>query len=305
MSIFNSDIEVYGEFGSRKFPFQENVLAAQVDNTLDPGASPAEGDRYIINDAGNLNANFGVIAGLEDDDIVEYRDGAFIVFWDASVNGEGALSWNEADNKWCEYNGSGWATQAAVVSTDATIDGDGSSGSPLSLADDAVSTAKILNDAVTTAKILDANVTADKLAADSVVTAKILDANVTADKLAADSVVTAKILDANVTEAKLAPDAVTTAKVANDAIDDDKLDFASTSLRSLKATWSNADGVSKVINHAWNTTDLQVEIYDDDTKETLFVDSIDRTDANNITLTAIVAPPVNYIVLIRENQSKA
>lgn len=43
----------------------------------------------------------------------------------------------------------------------------------------------IANDAVTTVKILDLNVTAAKLAADAVTTAKILDANVTAAKLAA------------------------------------------------------------------------------------------------------------------------
>jgi hypothetical protein len=54
----------------------------------------------------------------------------------------------------------------------------------------------IANDAVTTAKILDANIT----------TAKILDANIT----------TAKILDANITTAKLANDSVTADKVASD-----------------------------------------------------------------------------------------
>jgi hypothetical protein len=46
-----------------------------------------------------------------------------------------------------------------------------------------VQTASIADDAVTTAKILDLNVTAGKLAANSVTTAKILDANVTQAKL--------------------------------------------------------------------------------------------------------------------------
>jgi hypothetical protein len=81
------------------------------------------------------------------------------------------------------------------------------------LATDSVTSGKILADAVTTIKILDANVTAAKLAPDSVITAKILDANVTAAKLASDSVTTIKILDANVTTAKIADNAVTKAKL--------------------------------------------------------------------------------------------
>jgi hypothetical protein len=64
--------------------------------------------------------------------------------------------------------------------------------------------AMLANDSVTTAKILDANVTNSKLAADSVTTAKILDSNVTTIKLANSSVTTAKLADSSVTIAKLA-----------------------------------------------------------------------------------------------------
>lgn len=64
----------------------------------------------------------------------------------------------------------------------------------------------IATDAVTTAKILDANVT----------TGKIADANITTAKIANDAITTVKILDANVTTAKLADDSVTAAKVASD-----------------------------------------------------------------------------------------
>ena len=64
----------------------------------------------------------------------------------------------------------------------------------------------IANDAVTTAKILDANVTTAKIADNNITTAKILDDNIT----------TAKILDANITTAKLANDSVTADKVASD-----------------------------------------------------------------------------------------
>lgn len=61
----------------------------------------------------------------------------------------------------------------------------------------------IANDAITTAKILNKNVTADKLATDSVITDKIKDGNVTAVKLGENAVTTVKIADANVTDAKI------------------------------------------------------------------------------------------------------
>jgi len=99
------------------------------------------------------------------------------------------------------------------------------------LADDSVTTAKILDGNVTTAKILDANVTDAKLANDSVTTAKILDANVT----------TAKILDANVTDAKLANDSVTTAKILDANVTDAKLANDSvTTAKILDANVTNA-----------------------------------------------------------------
>lgn len=64
---------------------------------------------------------------------------------------------------------------AATVTTNADLTGDvTSSGNSTTIA----------NDAVTTVKILDANVTADKLASDAVTTAKILNANVTLAKIA-------------------------------------------------------------------------------------------------------------------------
>lgn len=77
---------------------------------------------------------------------------------------------------------------------------------------------------ITTAKILDANVTTDKIADNAVTTAKILDANVTnakiaettltTNKLVDNIITTAKILDANVTTAKILDANVTSAKLA-------------------------------------------------------------------------------------------
>lgn len=116
--------------------------------------------------------------------------------------------------------------------------------------------ASIADDAVTTTKILNLNVTAAKLAADAVTTLKILDANVTTTKLAllavtaaqiaADAVTTAKILDRNVTTTKiallgvtaaeLAADAVTTAKILDANVTDAKLALPGATKRLAAAT---------------------------------------------------------------------
>jgi len=72
----------------------------------------------------------------------------------------------------------------------------------------------LANDSVTTVKILNANVTAAKIASDAVTTVKITDANITAAKLASDAVTTVKIQDLAVTGTKRANDTVST-KIAS------------------------------------------------------------------------------------------
>ena len=62
-----------------------------------------------------------------------------------------------------------------------------------------ISTAQIADDAVTTVKILDANVTTAKIADDAVTTVKILDANVTAAKLADTAVTPGAYTTADIT----------------------------------------------------------------------------------------------------------
>jgi len=88
--------------------FQPDVIDRQADTVLDPGAEPTVGDRYIIGDAAALNANFGTISGAENGDIVEYDGTEFVVVYDASVQGEGALAWNLARDTFQFYSGSSW-----------------------------------------------------------------------------------------------------------------------------------------------------------------------------------------------------
>ena len=89
--------------------FQPDVLDRQTDATLDPGATPAEGDRYIIGDSAALNANFGTITGVANGDIVEYDSTEFVVIYDVSVQGEGALTWNRGTDTFQFFNGTLWS----------------------------------------------------------------------------------------------------------------------------------------------------------------------------------------------------
>ena len=104
-----------GEYDADRagFNWKQDVMGVQVDATLDPGATPTDGDAYIITDAAALHANFGTIdtdfAGdtvtLEDNDIVTYDAdlGAFIISFDYSADpkADGAMAYNSVDtNNW-------------------------------------------------------------------------------------------------------------------------------------------------------------------------------------------------------------
>jgi hypothetical protein len=56
------------------------------------------------------------------------------------------------------------------------------------------------------------------------------------------------------------------------------------------ANWITSDGTSKAVTHSFNTDDVSVNLYDIDTKEEIWVDTIVRTTTNQVTLTSSVAP---------------
>lgn len=89
--------------------FQKDVLNKQIDTTLDPGGTPTTGDRYILTNVSNLNANFGTITGVSNNDIVEYTGSAFEVIYDVSTEGEGALVWNRNDDYYEKWDGTFWS----------------------------------------------------------------------------------------------------------------------------------------------------------------------------------------------------
>ena len=103
--------------------------------------------------------------------------------------------------------------------TNATHTGDVTGSGALTIANDAVTGAKIADDAINSEHYTDGSIDTAHIADSQVTTAKIADDAVTSSKLADSAVVTAAINGGAVTNAKLAADAVTNAKIADDAID--------------------------------------------------------------------------------------
>jgi hypothetical protein len=165
---------------------------------------------------------------------------------------EYTLPINDGDaNQYLKTDGSGiMSWDNPTVSTNTTIDGNGLTGSPLGLADNAVTTAKINNDAVTTGKITNGAVSTDKIANGAVTADKIGSSAVTDVKIGTSAVTTAKINnaavtsdkinDGAVTEAKLADNAVATAKIENKAVTAAKISPGATNGHVLTVSGTDA-----------------------------------------------------------------
>lgn len=115
--------------------WKEDVDGLQVDGTLQP--QKVEGKRYILTDTATLHADFGTIAGVVDDVIVQYEGSAFvIVFTPTEDRAEGAIAWNSDTNQYVRFDGTAWANFGGMSSVTA---GDGLllTGNVLSVVTDA------------------------------------------------------------------------------------------------------------------------------------------------------------------------
>ncbi|PCJ55326.1 MAG: hypothetical protein COA79_21020 [Planctomycetota bacterium] len=93
------------------------VKDIQIDNTLDPGVSPTNGDSFLVTDVLNLNTNFGVISGVENNDIIKYSSSGseFLIDFNASIIGAGALCSVVDETKVYYFTGSLWGSLGLYV----------------------------------------------------------------------------------------------------------------------------------------------------------------------------------------------
>ena len=174
--------------------FQADVLDIQVDATLDPGASPTTGDRYLITNSASLHANFGTITGVADDDIVEYDGANFVVAYDVSTEGEGALVWDRASNTFQRYDGTAWTEFGGLSGVTA--------GTGLTKSGNTINA--VGGDGIV--------VNADELEVDP--------DNVTVELSATDGNGKVRVKDGGISTAKIADDAVNAAKINSDVAGD-------------------------------------------------------------------------------------
>ena len=169
---YNSSIRLKGNVFSEESIYQQPVLDLQVDATLDPGASPSIGDRYLITNSAALHANFGSPT-VSDNDILEYDGSAFVVVWDASAQGAGACTFDKDSNEQYCFNGTAWTTDINPDGGNGVVYNSGQNRYDLDLATssgleltgvDGSQELQIANDGVTTARINDGAVTDAKVA---------------------------------------------------------------------------------------------------------------------------------------------
>ena len=139
--------------------------------------------------------------------------------------------------------------QQALEALEANIEG----VSQGAVADNSISTSKIIDSAVTTAKLADNSVSTVKIQDNAITNAKMANNAVDTAELVDGAVTTAKLAGGAVTSAKLADGAVTAAKVASGAITNAKLGSSAVAAANLT---NNAVTTDKILNK--NVTEAKI-----------------------------------------------
>lgn len=107
------------------------------------------------------------------------------------------------------------------------------------LANNAVTTEKILNAAITTPKVADRNITTSKIAKKAVTSEELADTSVGSTQIKEFAVQTKHITDASVVESKLGESAITRGKIKDAAVNGDKLAAGSVTPEKLSSALNN------------------------------------------------------------------
>lgn len=115
--------KAYVDSAIAKMNWQQDILAVQVDGTTNPGVGSL-GDRYILTNVAALHANFGTIAGVSNNDIVEFDGSAWIVAFDISAAGalaDGTIAWNAGGQRFERYFSNAWSEFGGLNALNAGI----------------------------------------------------------------------------------------------------------------------------------------------------------------------------------------
>ncbi|AMS01281.1 virion protein [Bacillus phage AR9] len=247
------------------FDFQNDVKAIQSDATLVID-SPVVGDRYVIKDPTTLDSSFGEIEGLEAGDIVQYDGSKFVVTYDVSSKGDGVLLFSQSEKQFFKYVNNTWTIANLNIIN---------AGRGLENIDDTFNV-KIDNVSIglnvgNQLEVIDKSITKTKLGTD--LAGLGLEQN------------TDGSLKVKLNDSRLATDA-------------DGLKIVGSLNPKFVSTIGDGTATSFTVNHNFNTRDVIVQVFDNETFANISTDIV-RIDENNITVSFSQAPTLNqYRVVI-------
>ena len=258
-----------GDFPHESIDFNHPVRA----NPIQAGQSVAEagGSDWVISMQVDYAIAGGALLSAQDEGTQVYTGPTLI-----NCTGAGVTCSEDTTNDLLLIDVPGGGGGGGTVSTSAPVSGDGSSGDPVTIADDAIGNDQLADDAVDTDQIATDAVTSAKIADRAVNSARIAIAGVTGTNIATNSITTSHISNNTITSVDLANDAVTQAKIADNAIDSARIEnnaVGSSEIANNAVTSSeiadNAVGSGEIINGGVSTVDIadnavtQAKIADD------------------------------------------
>ena len=201
-------------------------------DTLDPGSGAADGEVLTIQADGSVAPEAG--AGGGGGGLTESEVDARVV--------SGALQPGDVSpgtNVTVATTTDGVTINAtgglATVSTDSTLDGDGSAADLLGVADAGVDTTQLADDAVTQAKLANNSVHAAQIGANAVDSSEIAANAVGTSELEADAVTEAKIADSAVGHEQLSANSVRESEIQANAVGHSEMADAAVGIVELRA----------------------------------------------------------------------
>ena len=149
--------------------------------------------------------------------------------------------------------GDNWGSQA--VNTNATLAGNGTTATPLGIADNGVTSAKIANGTLVSADLADNAVTTPKVANLAITTDKITNTAVTSDKIANFGVTSEKLATGSVTADKIAGGAVSSDKLSANSVTSDKINAGAVTGNKIAQSGATSGQALKWSGTAWAPAD--------------------------------------------------